>query len=126
MLFNCQLHSALKIIHDVDPVLLHFELRMLIPIALDVTLTGEPGQCPAPRPSLATCAGAACRSDPTSSEPSSKARAKGDSDAGSGTLLQIYTAAGVGGEAGVTVPGCINIRLTATLARSGEMCSYDR
>ena len=125
MLFNCQLHSALKIIHDVDTVLLHFELRMLISIALDVTLES---QCsvPAPRPSLATCAGAACRSDPTSSEPSSKARAKGDSDAGSGTLLQIYTAAGVGGEAGVTVPGCINIRLTATLARSGEMCSYDR
>ena len=105
MLFNCQLHSALKIIHDVDTVLLHFELRMLIPIALDVTLHWSQCSVPAPRPSLATCAGAACRSDPTSSEPSSKARAKGDSDAGSGTLLQIYTAAGVGGEAGVTVPG---------------------
>ena len=102
-----------------------FFISRLIPITLDVTLESQ-SSVPAPRPSLATCAGAACRSDPTSSEPSSKARAKGDSDAGSGTLLQIYTAAGVGGEAGVTVPGCINIRLTATLARSGEMCSYDR
>ena len=103
--FKCQLHSAPKILDDNDGVLLHFELRMLIPIALDVTLHWSQCSVPAPRPSLATCAGAACRSDPTSSEPSSKARAKGDSDAGSGTLLQIYTAAGVGGEAGVTVPG---------------------
>ena len=71
---------------------------MLISIALDVTVTLE-SRVAAPLPSLATCAGAACRSDPTSSEPSTKARAKGDSDAGSGTLLQ------TGGEAGVTVPG---------------------
>ena len=71
---------------------------MLIPIPLDVTLESQ-SNVAGPRPSLATCAGAACRSDPTSSEPSTKARAKGDSDAGSGTLLQM------GGEAGVTVPG---------------------